>query len=172
MNRNFYICSLTRFSEMLLWSVIFSAVISFFAFFNVIISTPLEAMIAEAAGAVAFCVIQFFKLRECFFEVKNYRVYAFSNLLAFLLFAATGLVLLAFSESLIFPFSFGITDCLRDVLFDSKYFSFAVFNAVNCVMIFLAPLGMGWVIGEQIEEAAVIMELEEEDSDDFKYGVD
>ena len=97
-------------------------------------------------GIAVFITVNFRMLRHCYFDLKNNFLYYTTNIAAYLLFALlSAFVYLVFSSE-IYTWLFALTKFLKytNIALSVPY-SAAVFHLIGFLLIFLAPIGMGWI---------------------------
>lgn len=97
-------------------------------------------------GIAAFVTVNFRMLRHCYFDLRDSFLYYITNIAAYLLFAMlSALVYLVFSSE-IYTWLFAMTKFLKytNIALSVPY-SAAVFHLIGFLVIFIAPIGMGWI---------------------------
>jgi len=134
---------LRRFIEYTGVCVLISAVSTYLYTKGVIPATQRGCLLALTAGTVLYCIIHFFMLRECFFDLRNRKEFYTANYVAYFLFMLTGvLILFVFGKDL-HTWLFSITKFLKYSNYQfSTIISTAFFHLLTIFVIAVSPVGM------------------------------
>ena len=131
-----------RFFELLVTSAAISAAVTMLNI-SEILNTKNRLFFGLFAGVIIFVFLNVRMMRHCYFDLKNKRLYYFSNLAAYLLFAAAGFVSSLFLPNVLYTCIFVVTKFVKYLFSDiPAYYSVLIFHAIGLSAVFLAPLGM------------------------------
>lgn len=104
-------------------------------------------------GIAVFVIMNFRMLRRCYFDLKNRFLYYTANIAAYFLFALlSAFVYLVFSSK-IYTWLFAVTKFLKYTKIAlSVPYSAAIFHLIGFSVIFIAPIGMGWIFSYDDDE--------------------
>ena len=136
---------LRRFLELFFVNSAISAILTILNIEKVL-STQYSVIFGILAGIVLFLTVNFGMLRRCYVDLCDNFLYYTANIAAYLLFALVSVfVYLAFSSK-IYTWLFAMTKFFKYTGFaDSLPYSAAIFHLIGFSVIFIAPIGMGWI---------------------------
>ena len=141
-----------RFTEMLLWTV-FLSIISIFLNFSGIAGSQKMLMVCLSAGVVVFIGINLHMLKQCFFDLRDKKLYYFTNYIAYLFYAAVSIIIYAIGGNTVYAWIFAITKFMRYSSFGiSTPLSALIFHLIMLLVIAVAPLGMNWIFTEDEDD--------------------
>ena len=106
------------------------------------------------AGIAVFVTVNFKMLRHCYFDLRNVFLYYTANIAAYFLYALLSAFVYLFFSSEIYAWFFAVTKFLKYTnLALSVPYSAAIFHLIGFLIIFLAPIGMGWIFEEEENDA-------------------
>ena len=134
-----------RFLELFCVNAAISAILTVLNVFKVL-ARQNTLLFGIAVGIVIFAVINSIMLRHCYFDLRNNFLYFTTNIAAYALFALlNALVYLLFSTE-VYTWLFAVTKFFKYTsLALSAPLSAAVFHLIGFAVVFLAPIGMGWI---------------------------
>lgn len=141
-----------RLLEMLVCTAVLSIVCVALRFAGIVHSQN-GLIISLFIGVIIFVWVNVSQCKQCFFELRDNRLYYLTNYLAYLLYivVATGVYVLWGNGG--YSWVFAIVNFLSYLPAGiSSPLSAAIFHVIMLIAIFLAPLGMGWIFEEEEEE--------------------
>lgn len=134
-----------RFLELFLTSTVVSVVLTLLNL-GKILAGKNTLLVGMTAGVLVFAAMNFKMLRNCYFDLRDKFLYYTSNVAAYALFAMLGVVVYLISPSRAYTWLFAVTKFLRytNAALAVPY-SAAAFHLIGLLVIFLAPIGMGWI---------------------------
>lgn len=141
-----------RFLEMFFTCVLIS-VIAVVINITGLIASMTPVFILASVGALCWFAINLYMLRNCYFELRDNKIYYISNYLAYAIFGVCTVVIYRCFSSSVYGWIFAITKFLKYTnLGISTVEATAVFHLLAGVMILLAPIGMKWIFTVEEEE--------------------
>ena len=134
-----------RFFEMLITCGILSAVA---VTLNItgIFETRITVFFVSFIGAVLFFCFNTSMLRNCYFDLKDRKLYFIANYISYALFGICTVVVYLCFSSAVYGWIFAITKFLKyTTLSFSTVGSAVFFHLLGGLMILLAPMGMSWI---------------------------
>ena len=141
-----------RFLEMFITCVLISIIA---VVFNItgLVATITSVFILDLLGALCWFVLNFYMLRNCYFELRDKKSFYVLNYLAYAIFGICTVVIYRCFSSSVYGWIFAITKFLKYTnLGISTVEATAVFHLLAGVMILLAPIGMKWIFTVEEEE--------------------
>lgn len=132
-----------RLAELFLPCIIFSAVITLLNITGILVKRS-QVVIVMLVCIGVFTYYNFSNLRQCYFDLRNKRIYFVFNLLAHAIFAAVNMLLYAFAPSEAYAWLFSVTKVLIFIDIDPIY-SVLAFHLIEIICIFAATIGMNWI---------------------------
>lgn len=149
-----------RFVETLVWCVLISTVISFLCVSGAMPIASLQRDVALCICPIVFIAINVKKMRNCYYEIKNTALYYTINLCAYAIFSVLNLSSYVFFSREAYTWCFLITGFARFSRLEvATKISIMMFHCINLASIFLAPIGMGWVLEKEAEERQYIEKM-------------
>lgn len=144
--------AIRRFVEMFGFSLFFSAFGILLNFSGIAESGKMLA-VCLSLGAVAFLLMNLHQLKQCFFDLRDKKLYYYANLGAYALFVIVSLLLYGLGGNTVYAWCFAITKFLRYMpLGISNLVSAMVFHLLLLGVVLAAPLGMDWIFVNEEEE--------------------
>ena len=141
-----------RFLEMFFTCVLIS-VIAVVINITGLVAAMAPVFILSSLGALCWFVLNVYMLRNCYFELRDNKIYYISNYLAYAIFGICTVVIYRCCSSSVYGWIFAITKFMKYTnLGISTVEATAVFHLLAGVMILLAPIGMKWIFAVEEEE--------------------
>ena len=147
-----------RLAEIFLPCIIFS---TFITLFNVsgVVYKRYNVIIMILAFVLIFTIYNFIKLRRCYFDMRNKKLFYMLNFISHGIFAAVNIILFAFVPNKVYAWFFAITKALTFLNIDTIY-SILFFHFVGLLCIVASPIGMKWIFDKGDEEDKPIEYIE------------
>ena len=140
-----------RFLELFCVNAAISAILTVLNVFKVL-ARQNTLLFGIAVGIVIFAVINFIMLRHCYFDLRNNFLYFTTNIAAYALFALLNALVYLLFSSQVYTWLFAVTKFFKYTsLALSAPLSAAVFHLIGFAVVFLAPIGMGWIFADDDE---------------------
>ena len=101
--------------------------------------------------AAVFTFINFTNLRNCYFDLRNKKLFYTLNFLSQAIFLGINLFFLIFEKNKIYTWLFAVTKALKFIDINIVY-SVLIFHLIQMVCIVVSPIGMGWIFEEIAED--------------------
>lgn len=158
---------LTRLAEMLLLCFTLSTISCALLYYEWIPVTESAYGITLLIVAIIFIVCNVFMLRQCYFDLRDPRMYYILNFAAYGIFMLITAVVYKGFGRVVFSWMFNALKLLTYTDFDlSAVHSTAVMHAIMLVVIAIAPIGMEWIFDIPDEV------FEDEDEEENEEGED
>lgn len=110
-----------------------------------ILKTRNQLSLGIFIGAVIFYAVTLWRLKRCYYDIRNKKVYYFINIVSYSLFALFGYLIYFLGFEQLYTFLYATTKIIRFTAFSPPIpVSALLFHAIGFAMVFVAPIGMGW----------------------------
>lgn len=134
-----------RFLELFLTNAVISAILTLLNI-TMILTMKNALLFGMIIGLIVFLTANFIMLRHCYFDLRDDYMYYKANIAAQLLFALFGIIAYILLPSVAYTLIFALTKFMKYTFLNlSAPFSAALFFIIGFSVIFLAPIGMGWI---------------------------
>lgn len=143
---------ITRIIEMLIPTVVFSAIITALNVSGVV-TLRFQVILMILLFTVIFMAYNVYRMRICYIETHDRKEYYFINFLAQIIFCAINFLFYYLTSNKVYAWAFSITKLLRQIDIGTCY-SILFFHILGVLCIFISTIGMGWVFlsEEELEE--------------------
>ena len=103
-----------------------------------------------SAFVLAFTIFNFHNLRNCYFDLRNKKLFFMLNFLSYAIFAGVNFLVLMFADNVVYTWLFSITKGLKFLYIDLIY-SVLFFHFIQLACILVSTIGMEWIFYEAEE---------------------
>ena len=155
-----------RVAELLVFGIILSVVITFLNISGLVIKRN-SVVLMISAFVIVFTVFNFINLRNCYFDLRNKKLFFILNFLSNVIFAGVNFAVLVFAKNEVYTWLFSITKGLKFLGVDVIY-SVILFHFIQLLCIIVSTIGMEWIFDESDEDFDENEEdIDENEEDDW-----
>lgn len=134
-----------RFIELFITNAACSAIITFLNATDMLVE-KYTLITALFVGMAVFFIINFNMLRRCYYDLRNKQLYYQTNITAYILFVILGYFIYFICPNETYTWLFSTTKIIRFANMEfATHYSALVYYLICSVVVFLAPMGMGWI---------------------------
>lgn len=135
-----------RVAELLLPTVVFSLLITIFNITGLVVKRN-NVFFMILAFVLVFTIFNFKNLRNCYFDLRNKKLFFVLNFLSHAIFAGVNFAVLVFAKNEVYTWLFSITKVLKFRGMDVIY-SVLIFHSIQLMCIIASTIGMEWIFNE------------------------
>ena len=135
-----------RVAELLLPSIVCSLLITIFNITGLVVKRN-DVFFMILAFVLVFTIFNFKNLRNCYFDLRNKKLFFVLNFLSHAIFAGVNFAVLVFAKNEVYTWLFSITKVLKFRGMDVIY-SVLIFHSIQLMCIIASTIGMEWIFNE------------------------
>lgn len=152
--------SVRRFAEIFFYSVALSALVSLLCVMDILPDRSKELVVGLYAAVIVFLIINIIKFRLSYCVLKSYKKYLIVNVCAYGLFMLATVIAYKLFSPALYTWIFAITKAGRYTNFRlATVYSAAILHFIMLVVMFISPIGLGWVKEKKREKEEFIARM-------------
>ena len=134
-----------RFLELMFTGALVSAVLTVLNISG-ILENEVSLLAGMLAGTAVFMYADYRMLQNCYFDLTDKPLYYFTNITAYIIFAAAGFLTYALGSGNVYTWLFAVTKFARYMNIGiTAVCSALIFHIMGLAVVFIATIGMDWV---------------------------